>query len=188
MFSDEMNIEVDNRKGRVMMRRLPSEKYNEDCLQQRGNKSFGSIGLWACMSYQGVPFFEIYEGRMDAVRYRDILDNKLLPAINLYQTIIFQQDNAPCHTAKIINTWMDENDVETLDWPPYSPDLSCIENLWSWLDRQLAKHRITDKEMLKERVTEIMNSVPVELCQNLVDSMPRRLIECVQAKGGMTRY
>ena len=29
LFSDEMNIEVDNRKNRIKIRRMPSEKYNE---------------------------------------------------------------------------------------------------------------------------------------------------------------
>ena len=32
IFSDEMNIEVGNRKNRVMFRRMAHEKYNEDCV------------------------------------------------------------------------------------------------------------------------------------------------------------
>jgi len=37
----------------------------------------------------------------------------------------FQQDNAPCHKARIISNWFLEhdNDFTVLKWPPQSPDL-----------------------------------------------------------------
>lgn len=35
VFSDEMNIEVDNRKGRCMLRRRPGERYHPDCVVER---------------------------------------------------------------------------------------------------------------------------------------------------------
>ena len=43
MFSDEMNIEVDNRKNRIMIRRQPSEKYNLDCIGQRTKQGSGLV-------------------------------------------------------------------------------------------------------------------------------------------------
>ena len=44
---------------------------------------------------------------------------------------IFQDDNAPIHTAKIVSKSQEENSnvVEHLIWPPRSPDLNIIENL-----------------------------------------------------------
>ena len=50
LFSDAMNIEVDNPKGQIMLRRLPSEKYHPDCIVERTRAGSGSTGLWACMS------------------------------------------------------------------------------------------------------------------------------------------
>ena len=44
--------------------------------------------------------------------------------------LVFQQDNAPTHKAPIIRNFFGENEWEVLDWPPYSPDLNIIENLW----------------------------------------------------------
>jgi len=61
LFSDEMNIEVDSRKCRVMLRRTPNEKYHPDCIQQRTKQGSGSIGIWACMSYDGVGFYHIVQ-------------------------------------------------------------------------------------------------------------------------------
>ena len=62
--------------------------------------------------------------------------------------IIFQQDNAPCHSALKVQNWFKENNINTMEWPANSPDLNCIENLWSWLDQMLARRRIFNKDDL----------------------------------------
>ena len=43
-------------------------------------------------------------------------------------------------------------------------------------------------EQLSLAITRHLNNVPLEITQNLVDSMPTRLKECLEAKGGSTRY
>ena len=190
-FSDEMNIEVDDRKCRPMLRRKRNEKYLEECVQESTRKGSGSIGIWAVLTYQGVLFFHLYEGRLDAERYIDILGNCLLPAIDFFRSedkIIFQQDNAPCHRARIIKDWFEENEVDLLEWPAYSPDLNCIENLWSWLDKKLAKIEIENLDQLRTEVSRLLQNVPIDICQNMINSMPNRLKMCRDAKGGHTRY
>ena len=42
---------------------------------------------------------------------------------------MFQHDNAPRHRAKIVQQWLHEIEVETLEWPPQSPDLNPIEHV-----------------------------------------------------------
>jgi len=45
---------------------------------------------------------------------------------------LFQQDNAPCHTAHIVQEWFEEYDEEfkVLPWDPNSQNLNPIEHLW----------------------------------------------------------
>jgi hypothetical protein len=40
---------------------------------------------------------------------------------------IFMHDNAKPHTAKHTQKWLQDNSIEVMEWPPYSPDLNLIE-------------------------------------------------------------
>ena len=62
-----------------------------------------------------------------AISYLDILDEQL-PTI--YEPgMIFMQDNAPIHTARLIKNWLEDNGIDVLPWPLYSPDLNPIEHI-----------------------------------------------------------
>ena len=58
-FSDEMNVEVDLRKCGVKLRRTPGERNSEECTVKRTKQGSGSIGIWACMNYNGIGFFTL---------------------------------------------------------------------------------------------------------------------------------
>ncbi|CAF0879995.1 unnamed protein product [Brachionus calyciflorus] len=109
LFSDEMNIEVDNRKNRICIRRTSAEKKNQDCIIQRTKQgSSGSIGIWCCMSYYGLDIHCIFYGRLNSTRYIQILNESLIESmekLRQVQPFFFQQDNAPCHRAKIVTEW-----------------------------------------------------------------------------------
>lgn len=49
----------------------------------------------------------------------------------------FQQNDAPCHKAKMVQKWFKENNNEfdVLTWPPDSPDLNLVEHMQDVLDR-----------------------------------------------------
>ena len=100
---------------------------------------------------------------------------------------MLQQDIAPVHTASTIKNFFLENEWEVLDWPPYSPDLNIIENLWTIVKRRLAEQTVL-WENLDEKVQEIWNSIDLETIQKLYDSIPDRLKAVVDSNGRVSRF
>ncbi|GFV78851.1 hypothetical protein TNCV_4079511 [Trichonephila clavipes] len=73
--------------------------------------------VWGCMSSHGVGRFHIVNGTMKTMDYIEILQNKLLPtARDLLgnQSWIFQEDNALCHCAKVVQKWLEDHTVNRM--------------------------------------------------------------------------
>ena len=140
----------------------------------------------------GTIRFHLFTENMNGELYREILINNLFDqAQQLYGgSWKFQQDNDPKHTCKKAQTWFQDHDFNVLLWPAQSPDLNPIEHLWDHLKRQLAGHEVAPSGILQlwERVEEEWNKIDAKVCQNLIESMPRRVAAVLKAKGGYTKY
>ena len=158
--------------------KLPSSRTVRRRLQEAGYE-------WTLL------LFQLFNGRLNQHSYIEILEKNLVASkkkLKMPNSFIFQQDNAPCHRAKSVANWMKRRKVKTLQWPPNSPDLNPIENLWSWLDGQLAKEILNTLQDLMAAINRILSNVPNQLIKNLVESMPNRIHEYLKAHGGITRY
>ena len=89
----------------------------------------------------------------------------------------FVQDNAPVHVSAETRTWLDCNSVNTSVWPPQSPDLNLIENLWRGTKVQLRKNinDCTTPSDLYLRFQNIFYAIPEAAIQNLYCTIPQRL-------------
>jgi transposase len=96
---------------------------------------------------------------------------------------IFQDDNAPTHTAEAEEH---EGGLQHLPWPAQSPDLNIIEPLWSVLQTRVKKSfppSISLKQ-LENVLQEEWYKIPLETVQNVYKLIPRRTIAILRAKGG----
>ncbi len=132
----------------------------------------------------------VVPGNLTGIRYRcEILDPVAVPFV-LRHNLVFQQDNARPHTARLATTFLQHNvHVHTLPWPAFSPDMSPIEHLWDILDHRVSS-RVPPPNTItqtQEALREEWEVIPQQDIRCLVHSM-RRLVALIQAIGGHTRY
>ena len=194
LWSDETKINRIGSDGRVYTWKQKGESLLDRITTSTVKHGGGNnLMVWGCMGWNGVGKFIEVQGSMDAQQYCDILDDGLVDSfekLEIKEERIFQQDNDPKHTSKKATQWFEDNDIQLLLWPAQSPDLNPIEHLWVHLKRTLQGYPTPPKGVheLWERVEEEWNGISAETCQNLIESMPRRIKAVIKAKGGHTNY
>jgi transposase len=149
-----------------------------------------------------VPLAGDPESPRGGVTARIILEclQRFLPRI-VTRNSYFQHDNASTFTAHIVRDWIYEwcenRRAEVVDWPPCSPDLNPIENLWAILKERICKRypELTympkteeSKQALIAAAVELWEEIEPEVIENLIYSMKRRMQAIVHAYGWYTKY
>ncbi|RPB07107.1 hypothetical protein P167DRAFT_496230, partial [Morchella conica CCBAS932] len=75
-------------------------------------------------------------------------------------------------------------------WPAQLPDLNPIENLWRKMKYRIGQRNpsITKKDQLIKALQEECDRFTPDDFRRLIESMPRRVIECIKRKGVSTHY
>ena len=71
-----------------------------------------------------------------------------------------------------------------MDWPSMSPDLNSIEHLWGILKRKVEECKVSNIHQLRDVVMEEWKRTPVATCEDLVNSMPKRVKAVLENDGG----
>lgn len=174
------------------MWRRPGEELNDDCIEEIEAYQGGSVMAWAGIMTEGRTDLVIIPGRLTAQRY---VDEVLRPHVVPMQAavgddFILMQDNATPHTARVTAAFLENEGIETLDWPSRSPDLNAIENLWDQLKTESEKHVHDNTTLadLPQILTRAWNRIDQEQIRNLINSMRRRCLAVIENHGGHTRY
>jgi hypothetical protein len=102
---------------------------------------------------------------------------------NLYPNgYIFQQDNAPSHV-KNPYKWFADIGLVVMDWPPMSPDLSPIENLWVIIKNELETMKPMSMSQWIEKINKIWEGFGPLYLTSFMNSMPARLQSCIASNG-----
>ena len=138
---DESKFNLFELDGQEWWWRRAGEAFRDSNIQKTVKHGGGSVMVWGCITSYGVSRLHHIDGIMDGGKYITILNDNLLGTLCDYsvrpQAIYFQQDNDPKHTLKLTKAWFTSNHINVLAWPPNSPDMNIIENLWSHLEQMV---------------------------------------------------
>lgn len=187
LFTDEAPFYVGSSAGRIWVRVRQGERIQQAQTAPRLRRPGPHIMVWGAIRRSGVgPLIRI-NGTVTAAGYLIIL-NEAVPQIQRNRNFIWMQDNAPPHRAQTVQQFFAEHHITLLSWPPNSPDLNPIENVWGYITQNLPRSHITTPDQLWRRVQQFWSNIHSELCQHLIDSMPARLEQVRQRNGGNTDY
>ena len=108
----------------------------------------------------------------------------LVRKLKLGRKWVFQMDNDPKHTSKVVAKWLNDNKVKGLEWPSQSPDFNPIENVWAELKKCVQAWRTTNLTLCQEEWAKIHPTY----CGKLVEGYPKHLTQVEQFKGDVTKY
>ena len=143
--------------------------------------------FWGCINANGSGRLILVQGRMTAGSYTEILKDHVIELKNRFDNSVqwvYQQENAPCHKSRLATRFLADNNMRSLKWPPYSPDMNVIENVWAVLKSKI--HTTCDE--LVNHVHQNYDNDIHEMCINIYSSLPRRVSALITAKGGYTGY
>lgn len=150
------------------------------------------IMVWGAISSTGTIVLVRISGKLNSSRYCEMLENGLLNQTEgiLPQNFIFMQDNAPVHVSQQTKRMISEKKINVLDWPPCSPDLNPIENVWGIITKQIYKDQKSYKseDELWEAVGDAWDNIPVDVFENLYNSMTKRMIEILKNGGKRIKF
>ena len=197
-WSDESTFEVGFDSRTCYVTRSPDEAYKPECLQPTFKSGRVMVGVWACfMGAERGPLIILEKGaRLNASTY---LDNIWIPHFLPFyrkmrmmygREVSMQEDGAPYHHSKLLRLFKSAWDINLLEWPPQSPDLSPIENIWFQLKLRISarRHEIRTYAQMVQAIQEEWEALPRNLFAKYAATMKTRLMILKIYKGGLIAY
>ena len=193
LFTDEARATLDGPDGWASgWVHKDAEKPTRLRRQQGG----GGIMFWAgIIDDTLVGPFMVEEGvKLTSKTYCEFLEDKFCGwlenvPLTLRKKLVCMQDNTPSHSAKATKEFLKSigfTNYKLMIWPPSSPDLNPIENLWAILKMEIYKNgrQYERKPDLWNAIVDAVNNLNPQTVKKLTSSVDQRLYDVVFNKGG----
>jgi transposase len=190
-FADETQFLGAGHHGKSIVRRPDGTADSpEYCLDKLPHPV--QVAAFASFSAAGPGFLGWFNGSLTGEFYGTLLQNYLMPSVRKHfvrgEDWWLLHDNASTHKSPPARLVMHRNAIRALDFPPYSPDLNPIENLWADVKKRIEKRPAANKSELEAIVREEWEETSEELCDKLARSMPKRIASVIERHGAYTDY
>ena len=183
IISDESRFKLHDDSRRVWVKR---GVYNPGTF--RGKEKFSKgIMVWGAIGHGWRSPLIIIRGRLNSEGYIDLLkENSIIEKLNRLfgeKNFHFQQDGASPHRAKATTAYLNPKVNMIEDWPPNSPDCSCIENLWGILKRRVAERDPQSIDDLIKVLQDEWSAIDQQVIDKLLASTPERFRLVLEEEG-----
>lgn len=188
VFCDEKIFRSYSKGNFRVYRPRESNRFDSKYLASSENPHgrFG-INVWMAFGENIRIIHRIQRKTLNAEYYTDFI----LPLVEeeLFENdLIFMQDLASIHTSKLTKHWLETHNINVMDdWPPKGPDMNPVENVWAELVRRTRDDNV-NRDRLWENIYQAFCELDDEYFTNLINSMPRRIADVLQKRGGWTKY
>ena len=191
IFADEKCFYGKGFCGRVWVRRPQGEALNpEYCVHKTAHPV--KVNVWACFSAAGQGYMHIFNENLDGKLFARILKDNLEASCKELlpegEQRYFLMDNAKTHNNDKAKEAIHLASCIGMDFPPYSPDLNPIENLWSILAREVEKVQCETVEELQDVIAAAWEDLDKDVLRKLARSMRKRCKAVIRAEGYHTKY
>ena len=120
--------------------------------------------FWGAISEKGKIHFQSLKKKINSLTFSEFLRDDALPIIREKHGPGFclQLDNAPPHQGHTIDL-IEKKMIRTLTWPPQSPDLNPVEQIWLWMATKLKGVLFNNIHELEEEVQALWDRIPEDL-------------------------
>lgn len=185
-FMDEKTVQT-YANGRVLIKRKINKRNNPDTIvTTEVQNSHNKVNLFGTVAFNGPNMIYSVNTKFTGPQFEQLLKTKIK---NIAAGTVLM-DNATVHLKGI--KWLSESGVRVLNFPPKSPDLNIIENVWGRLqkivNRKLLNVTISSKDQLLKIIDKSWKEIPGSFVKHCILSMPNRLKEVIKMKGRQTKY
>ena len=178
--------------------RKPNEGLKYGCVAKGAKEGVRNANFMVAISFsKGVVLCEQYFGRITGSKFADIVKRTFPAAFEKSinpTTRRFLMDGCPNQNSKVAKNAIAEVDSIIMKIPARSPDLNPIENTFNQVS-ELLKIQSVERNIRKEtfeefsqRVKDTLMNFDITLIDKVIQSMPKRIQEVIDARGQRIDY
>lgn len=149
------------------------------------------VHVWGCIgiNFRLLLFLNLDEqnGRQTGASYRDACLKKLVQVLSRQQRLsssVLQFDGSRTNRSEPALRYLDGVGLQYVpDWPPRSPDLSPLENIWAMLQRAVDARTFSNAHRLRQFIRHWWDKLDQTMLNSMVQSFSGRLQRVVEQRG-----